>query len=135
LVKLNGMRHKGSRSGDYLPLNNHFQYPVRPTLQPLTYRNEPLCVVPLLGDTGASVHDSQSKRRHITVQSRQLDQQLPIFADHSCVTFPLTRHWVEACSEQGLAGMISWCPGGALLARLPGTTLRVMLLIEGVWCP
>ncbi len=27
--------------------------------------------------------------------------------------------WVEAWSEQGLAGMIYWCPGGALLAQLP----------------
>lgn len=114
------MRCKGSRSGGYLSLNNHSPQPIRPTLQSLTCCNEPLCVVLLFGDAGASVHDSQSKRRHITVQPRQLDQQLPIFADHSCVTFPLTRHWVEACSEQGLAGMIYWCPRGALLARLPG---------------
>jgi hypothetical protein len=34
--------------------------------------------------------------------------------------------WTEACSEQGLAEMICWCPGGALLAQLPGTTLRAM---------
>lgn len=40
----------------------------------------------------------------------------------------------EACSEQDLAGMICWCPDGALLAQLPGTTLRAMFL-ERVWCP
>jgi hypothetical protein len=31
--------------------------------------------------------------------------------------------WAQACLEQGLVGMIHWCPRGALLAQLPGTTL------------
>ena len=44
--------------------------------------------------------------------------------------------WAQACLEQGLVGMIHWCPRGALLAQLPGTTLRSMFLArEGVWCP
>ena len=98
-VKLNGMHRKGSRFGDYLSLNNHSPQPIYPMLQSLTRCNEPLRVMLLFGHAGASVHDSQSERRHIAVQPRQLDQQFPIFADHSCVTFPLTRHWVEACSE------------------------------------
>ncbi len=55
------MRWKGNRSGENLPVNNRFQRSVRPTMQPLTYLHEPLCVVQLLGDVGASVHDSQSE--------------------------------------------------------------------------
>jgi hypothetical protein len=77
------MFRKDSRSGDNLPFNNHSPHPVRPALQPLTRRNEPLCIVLLFGDAGASVHNSQSERRHIAVQPRQLDQQFPIFANHS----------------------------------------------------
>lgn len=42
--------------------------------------------------------------------------------------------WVEACSEWGLAGMICWCPGGALLAHV-ARYYAAMLLTEGVSCP
>jgi hypothetical protein len=47
-----------------------------------------------------------------------------------------SRPWglVEVFLVQGLAGTIWWCPGGALLVQLPGTTLRLMFLTEGVRC-
>jgi hypothetical protein len=100
------MRRKNNWLDDKLSLDDRVFHPVRPAFEPFPSSNKALRVVHLFGAAGASVHDSQSQRRHIAIQSRQVGQQFPIFTDHGCGVFPR----MDVCSR-ALSLADGWHPG------------------------
>jgi len=64
------------------PLDDDVADSVCSALQPFAGRNQPLRIVLLFSRASGAFHDSQSKRCHITVQSRQLGEKFPILSDH-----------------------------------------------------